>query len=274
MTINILARQLRWLLIPAFHLLAGCDNLIEYSPYQAGIGADPKRNIQVVEDLEALGKGSFSPFKIALISDSHSWYDDLQDQVKQLNQTDSIDLVVHMGDITQSGLSREFSWYNDITGKLKYPLITIIGNHDYLSNGGKIYQEEFGPVNFTLDYKDCRLVFFDDIVWEKNVEDPDFQWLYQSCDAPEAKHRLVFAHIPPWDEQMSVGNSRLYDDILIANQVELSVHGHTHNFFYGYKEANIPPLDTPFLVIGDSQDREIVILEVLADTLLVNRKKF
>lgn len=274
MTTKNVIRQIRWLLIPIFQLLTGCENLIEYSPYQAGIGAAPKRNLQVFDDLGARGKGSFTPFKIALIGDSHTWYDDLEDQVKQLNKTDSIDFVVHMGDITLSGIHREFIWYNEITGKLKHPLITIIGNHDYLSNGNDIYREEFGPVNFTLDYKDCRLVFFDNIVWEKNVQDPDFLWLYDACNTPESTHRVVFAHIPPWDQQMSIGNTRLYDEILTKNEVNLSVHGHTHTFFYGYKEAHRPPLNTPFLVTGDSQDREIVILEIQADTLLVNRKKF
>lgn len=272
-SINIV-HQLRWLLVTSILMLASCNNLIEYSPYQAGIGAHPKRNVQVVDDLGARGKEEFTPFKIALIGDSHTYYDDLEDQVRELNKIDSIDFVVHMGDLTLSGIHREFIWYNDITGKLRHPLITIIGNHDYLSNGAEIYKEEFGPVNFTLDYRNCRLVFFDNIVWEKNVQDPDFQWLYQACDAPEAEHRVVFAHIPPWDEQMSIGNTRLYDEILTNNEVDLSVHGHIHRFFYGYKEAHLPPLHTPFLVTGDSQDREIVILELRADTLLVNRKKF
>jgi calcineurin-like phosphoesterase family protein len=258
-----------------FLVLVSCDNLIEYSPYQAGVNTgNQQRNIQIINQLTEEGKGEFQPFKIALIGDSHTYYDDLKDQIRILNQTDSIDFVVHLGDITLSGTHREFLWYGELIDGLNLPLITLIGNHDCLSSGDYIYYDMFGPSNFTLDYHGCRLVFFDNIVWERNVEDPDFKWLYNACDTDEAVHRLVFAHIPPWDEQLSIGNGFVYNKIMQDQNVSLSINGHSHSFSYGHRKEEEIPYDIPFLVIGDSKDREIVILEVLADTLLVNRKKF
>lgn len=251
---------------------SSCENLIEYSPYQAGVDSyGEKRNVRAVNDLEEQSHNVFKPFKIALIGDSHTYYDDFQAQIKALNNVDSVDFVVHNGDITLSGIYREFLWYDDITKNLDYPLITIIGNHDYLSNGQHLYKEMFGPANFTLDYNNCRFVFFDDIIWEKNVKDPDFEWLNDALNVKEdITHVFVFAHIPPWSKQFSVGNHLLFNKIIEDHGVSLSVYGHAHSFFYGEKDN----CDVPFLVTGDAEDREIVLLKVQSDTLIVTRESF
>lgn len=249
-----------------------CENLIEYSPYQAGVESfGEKRNVQTIRDLEEQSLDGFHPFRIALIGDSHTYCDDFQKQITALNEMDSIDFVVHNGDITLSGIYREFVWYEDITNDLRKPLITLIGNHDFLSNGEYIYREMFGPFNFTLDYNNCRLVFFDDTIWEKNVEDPDFGWLNEALDVGEGiTHVFVFAHIPPWSKQFSVGNHYLYNTIIEEQDVSLSVHGHTHSYFYGKRDDS----EVPFLVTGDTEDREIIVIDVQADTLMVSRKTF
>ncbi|PWE00556.1 metallophosphoesterase family protein [Marinilabilia rubra] len=253
-------------------IVSSCENLIEYSPYQAGVGSYGKQgNLQSIRGLENGSHAEFKPFKIALIGDSHTFYDDFQLQIKALNKMDSIDFVVHNGDITLSGIYREFVWFEDITKDLNHPLITLIGNHDFLSNGEYIYKDMFGPFNFTLDYNNCRFVFFDDTIWEKNVEDPDFKWLKNACSVgDDITHIFVFAHIPPWSKQFSVGNHYLYNKIIEDQNVSLSVHGHTHSYFYGKREDS----DVPFLVTGDTEDRQIVVLDVQADTLMVSRESF
>lgn len=259
--------------IIAFSLLAtGCNNIIEYSPYQSGTGELPQNlNEKTINRLEQKSSAKFKSFRIAIIGDSHTYYDDFRDQIKALNAIDSIDFVIHNGDITLSGIHREFMWFNDIVSELKYPMLTIIGNHDFLSNGDLVYQEMFGSLNFTLDYNNCRFVFFDDIIWEKNIEDPDFQWLHQVSQKNDSiTHVCVVSHIPPWSDQFSMGNRYLFYKILEENNVKLSIHGHTHSFFSGYREE----CEVPFLVSGDATDREIILLEIKQDTLLIDRKSF
>jgi 3',5'-cyclic-AMP phosphodiesterase len=131
-----------------------------------------------------------------------------------------------------------------------------------------MYFEMFGDFNFVLEYNNCRLVFFDDNIWERNVQDPDFEWLAQNLsNGDQYTHQFVFAHIPPWSQPFSIGNRLLYNYIMETNNVTASIHGHTHTFSY-----TKPFGDIPYLVTGDSQDREIVVLEVLSDTILVDRK--
>ncbi|PZX15311.1 calcineurin-like phosphoesterase family protein [Breznakibacter xylanolyticus] len=207
---------------------------------------------------------------MALIGDSHTYYDDFEDQVAAINRMDSIDFVIHMGDLTLSGINREFQWYGRIIDNLSLPVITLIGNHDCLSNGELVYREMFGPFNFSLVYNNCQLVFFDDNIWERNVKDPDFQWLHNELqNGKGVSHQLVFAHIHPWDGQFSVGNTYLYNQIMESNNVTASIHGHAHKFSYDKRFGKIP-----YLITGDSTDREVVVLEVQKDTILVNRKTF
>lgn len=253
-------------------LFTGCDNLIEYSPYQTGTGDLPQNlNAKAVTALENKSSESFQPFRIAIIGDSHTYYDDFEDQISELNKIDSIDFVIHTGDISLSGIHREFVWFNEITSSLRRPMTTVIGNHDFLSNGNLVFENMFGPLNFTFDYNNCHFVYFDDIILEKNMEDPDFEWLHTALEPEEPKtHVFLISHIPPWSDSFSVGNSYLFYKILEDQNVTLSIHGHTHSFFNGHREE----CEVPFLVSGDATDREIIILEVQQDTVLVNRKSF
>jgi Icc-related predicted phosphoesterase len=253
-------------------VIAGCNNLIEYSPYQAGVGIGKDHlNLKTIDSLSKKSSDSFQPFRIALFGDTHTFYDDFEDYIKIFNSMDSIDFVVHNGDLTNSGIYREFVWFKDIIGNLKLPLITIIGNHDFLGNGESVYEDMFGPLNFTMKYNNCKFVFFDDTVWEKNIQDPDFEWLMEACKSEEnTSHVIVISHIPPWDDQLSIGNRYLFYKILDDNNVSLSIHGHTHSYFYGTKDG----CKVPFLVTGDATDREIVLLDVQKDSIGISRKTF
>lgn len=252
-------------------LLFSCEDLFEYSPYQVDTSeTDQKRNVKAMAKIALQSSEAFKPFKIAIIGDSHTYYDDFNDQVKAVNKLDSIDFVVHMGDVTLSGIYREFVWFAEIIDQLKYPVVTIIGNHDCLANGESMYEEMFGDFNFDLEYNDCHLVFFDDNIWERDGEDPDFLWLSKNLSlSDEYTHQFVFAHIQPWDQQFSIGNRYFYNYILEQNAVTASIHGHTHSFSYSEYFGKIP-----YLVTGDSEDREIVVLEVLKDGIRVDRKQF
>ncbi|MFT3738075.1 MAG: metallophosphoesterase [Breznakibacter sp.] len=250
--------------------LPGCEGLFEYSPYQVRTAVTgTARNGKTLELLAQQSSETFKPFKIALISDSHTFYDDFEDQVAALNRMDSIDFVIHLGDITLSGIYREFVWYAEIIDKLRKPILTVIGNHDCLSNGEIMYREMFGPSNLTVVYNNCKLVLFDDIIWERNVTDPNFQWLYDQLGESRAyTHQLVFAHIHPWDAQFSVGNKLLYNQLMEMHGVSMSVHGHAHKYQYSEYFGKIP-----YLLVGDSEDREIVVLEIKETEITVNRKK-
>lgn len=239
-------------------LFCSCENMIEYSPYKAGVKLPYKDlNIKALEQIQARSSQSFEPFVIGVFGDTHTYYDDFVDQVKHFNSIDTLDFVVHMGDITLSGIYREFLWYSEIVSDLKHPLITLIGNHDFLSNGEYMYREMFGPFNFTIVYNDCLFVFFEDIIWEKDVKDPDFDWLEEQLkNSGDFRYRFVFSHIPPWSGEFSKGNEFYFNMLLDKYDVDLSVHGHMHSYYLG-KRYSSGPL---YLTTSESKARETFVI--------------
>lgn len=246
-----------------------CNDIIEYSPYQAGVKLPARElNVAAIDSIQDVSKQEFAPFSIGLISDSHTWYDQFEEQINHLNQQDSIDFVVHLGDLTLSGIYREFIWFHEVSSKLTHPLITVIGNHDYLSNGEVMYQEMFGPLNFTLVYNNCLFVFMDDVIWEKNVEDPDFEWLESVLkDSEKYQYRFVLSHIPPWSEDFSIGNQYYFEMLLNKYKVDLSIHGHSHH--YQYRESKDD--NTNHLIVPSAKNKEILFLHIEEESYTIQR---
>jgi len=259
------------LLIPVIILLlltsivSSCDEVIEYSPYQNIIKDEWKnQNSASIKQLNNQAKKGFKPFKIALIGDSHTYYDNLEKQVKYINTLSDLDFVIHMGDLTLSAINREFNWYSDIINKIEVPVITLIGNHDCLANGYNIYSKMFGPSNFDFSHKGVKFVVLDDVVWEKHVEDPDFEWFSEAIvNDKDYKHVIPFAHIPPWDEQFSYGNELFYNYLLEQNDISLSVHGHIHRY-----DVRQPYGAVNYLSVPSSNRDQLVIMDIQADTIL------
>ena len=62
----------------------------------------------------------------------------------------SIDFVIHGGDMSDFGVTKEFLWQRDIMNGLKVPYVALIGNHDCLGTGEETYKTVFGPTNFSF----------------------------------------------------------------------------------------------------------------------------
>ncbi|WP_439183795.1 metallophosphoesterase family protein [Carboxylicivirga taeanensis] len=256
------------IVILAIGVLTSCEEIIEYSPYQNIVPNKWKnQNVRNYNELLPAANDTFEPFKVALISDSHTYYDEFVDQVAFINAQSEYKFVIHLGDITLSANSREFEWYSDIMNTINIPVITLIGNHDCLGNGYSIFTEMFGQSNFFFEYKEVKFVIFDDIIWEKNIVDPDFKWLDTALkNDGDYKHVLPFAHIPPWDDQFSLGNELLYNKIMESNDIPLSIHGHGHSYNWSQPYGEVNYLSVPAPIRN-----ELIVLDIQADTVIVER---
>jgi len=219
-----------FILIILLHI--SCSDIIEYSPYQVKVNQSQiylnQENLIRIQNLEST---DLNPFKIVLISDTHTEYDDLNHIIIELNKRDDYDFIINIGDITESGLYKEYKWYSDIIKTLNKPIITVIGNHDCRSNGKYIYDEMFGNPNFTFEYNNCKFIIFNDIIWGEDLENPDFEWFNTSLhNDKQFNHVIPFSHIPPWDGQFSYANEMTFNYILDNNNITYSFHGHDHHF--------------------------------------------
>jgi len=230
-------------------ILTRCDNIFEYSVYEAGVKTADKnttaKNIKLLENI----KLESQDFKFAFVTDVHFFYNNLRRVINDINKNDDILFVIFGGDIADQALLKEFEIFSDIMQNLNKPYFTVIGNHDYNSNGSIIYKEMFGDYNYSFEFNNNKFVLFDDIIWESN-KDPDFDWLsLELSDHAKFNQIFAFAHIPiVVSQDLSAEMKETYNSIMIENNVSLSVHGHTHGYFYEKGEVDyliVPALKKP-----------------------------
>ena len=116
-------------------LLTGCDTVFDVHPYDVRVKGETNLNAKNIQKIGQTVK-SKDTIRFAGISDSHQWYDDLQKAVNDINsRQDSIDFVIHCGDISDFGATREMKWTRERMLKLKMPSVVLLGNHDCLGTG-------------------------------------------------------------------------------------------------------------------------------------------
>ncbi|MCK9271233.1 MAG: metallophosphoesterase [Bacteroidales bacterium] len=269
-------RRFQIILIIALTLFlatTACERVFEYSLYSSNVRNDRRdthrKNLEKLRLIESQ-MADEDTFKIGLISDSHTYYNSLADVAEQIENDTNIDLVLHGGDLTDGGMIAEYNIFHQLMHDLKAPYFTVIGNHDCLANGRYIYNEMFGPENYSFVFKNCKFVFFNNIIWELNNAEPDYQWLRDELFSNIAYDRLfVIAHIPPWSDQFTPLNTYAYRNMMDSANVAMSIHGHHHDHYFGnYFGDRIP-----YLVIGSPGKDTWCTLTVTPDTLILETKK-
>ena len=153
-----------------------CDNFFEYSVYEASVKTAQKnttaKNLQLIKEIQI----ESSDFKFAVVTDSHIFYTNFNTVLDDINKNEDISFVIFGGDLAEQGLLKEYELFYGLMENLQKPYLTVIGNHDYNSNGGEIYMKMFGDYNYSFKFNENKFIFFDDIVWESK-KNPDFDWL-------------------------------------------------------------------------------------------------
>ena len=260
-SINIYQSIIRILLLSVVVFISGCEKVFDYSPYNANIKNKNLTNINL-EKINEINTDTCHFFKFAIIADNHFHYDRLKSIVNHINKNSGISFVLHAGDMTDRGVLKEYEFFYDIIKKVNVPYLTVIGNHDYRSNGEDIYKQIFGKLNYSFAFNNCKFIMFDDVFWESN-KTPDFNWLEtELSDNGLYQQVFVIAHIPPYSDQFDTYNENIYKNLLEENNVRLSIHGHNHSYYYdeAYNDG------VKYLVVNDIMDYSYCIVTVNSDT--------
>ena len=133
-----------------FVLLTSCD-LIDYHPYDGRITYKEDKDINEMNIFKIRNAcQDKDTIRFIFTGDTQRWLDETNDFVKHVNQRDSIDFVIHGGDLTDFGIKKEYIWQHSILSKLKIPYVALIGNHDIIGNGELVYEDMYGPKNFSF----------------------------------------------------------------------------------------------------------------------------
>ncbi|MDY4890384.1 MAG: metallophosphoesterase [Prevotella sp.] len=214
--------------------LAACDGVFHYHPYDVRFDGPydiNKRNMQKIEQ-QCLNKDTLV---FAFVSDSHNWLSSTEDMVKDVNSRSEIDFVIHGGDLTDCGTTREFEWTRSILQKLRKPYVALIGNHDFLGTGEEVFLQMFGPLDFSFIAARIKFVCLNTNATEYNylAAVPNFDFMEDQfhSDSLLFDRTIVCMHARPYSEQFNNN---------VAKSFELYMHffpglifclnGHDHCF--------------------------------------------
>ncbi|HEY4651551.1 MAG TPA: metallophosphoesterase [Pontibacter sp.] len=248
--------------------LQACDKF-EYSPYEVRLNEDERllnpKNISRIQELN-IPRNTTVTF--ALISDTQGFYGDTEAIVNHLNGRNDVQFVFHNGDITDFGLLKEFRLINKRLGKLKFPLVTVIGNHDATNNGKQVYREMYGPYDFSFTAGHSKFIFLNTNNWEFDGSAPNLAWLETELqDRDQYDQVFVLSHIPPNDDSFGADKLVRYRELMDKYNVSMSIHGHGHNFeTYQFKEGG-----TRYMNIGDADDEEYIVMKATNNSVTFER---
>lgn len=222
-------RQLFPLLL--FALFSTSCELIDYHPYDVHISGTTDVNATNIARIENACKGK-RQIRVAVIGDSHRWYDELRIFVKNINNRNDIDFVIHDGDISEYGYTKEFLWTRDILDKLNVPYVALIGNHDCLGTGCDSYNAVFGPTNFGFVAGNIKFVCVNTNALEYDYSEPipDFNFLAGQVRNDITLHSVGVMHARPGDDVFNnnvAGVFHYYLTQLPGLMCCINGHGHT-----------------------------------------------
>lgn len=213
-------------------IFQSCE-MIEYHPYDGRIKGETdinKKNIKRIEE-SCLNKESIT---FILVSDTQRWYDETEDFVKNVNKRNDIDFVIHGGDVTDFGLTKEFMWQRDILNKLNVPYVVLLGNHDCLANGTDIFHNIFGEVNFSFIAGRTKFVCLNTNALEFDYSHPvpDFQFIEQEKENRKEEYdKTVMAmHVRPFSEQFNNNVANVFQRYIKEfPNLQFCLNGHDHS---------------------------------------------
>jgi len=223
------AIQFIFLILPI--LFGGC-NAFEYHPYDGRITGATNINVKNIERIETNCAGRDS-IRFIVMGDTQRHYDETEAFVKAANRRTDIDFIIHGGDISDFGVTKEFMWMRDIMNKLHAPYVVILGNHDCLGNGEEIYNKIFGKENFTFMAGNVKFVCLNTNAMEYDYSRPvpDFGFIEEEYEKHTEGHEktVVAMHVPPYSGDFNNNVARVFQhEINMFPNLQFCLHAHEH----------------------------------------------
>ena len=223
----------RFLLAAAAGLLLTACDLIDYHPYDTRVSGPHDLNRRNIERIERNLAGRDS-VRFAVMSDTQRWYDETNDCVRAINRRGDVDFVVHCGDVSDFGVSREFELQRDIFEKLDMPYVVLLGNHDCLGTGADTFRYVFGDPNFSFNAGNVHFVCLNTNAFEYDYSTavPDFTFIRTDRDSlpPTATRTVVAMHAQPMSDQFNNNVADVFEQELRKYpSLQFCICGHEHH---------------------------------------------
>lgn len=239
--------------LPVLLLVSACEKF-EYSPNEVRLEENEKDLTRKnLDQIAALHLEQKNTFRFAVISDTQRFYDELDDVVEALKKRSDLDFVILTGDITDFGTTKEYRWINERMQELNMPFLTVIGNHDCVGNGKKIYKAMYGPYDYTMNIGRNRFVFINTNSREFDDPVPDLNFFRSALqDTANFDQAFVLSHIPPFDGDFEKSMEEEFTHISRDSKVKVSIHGHKHKYEEPTKYYDD---EVEYLIVGSVEKR-------------------
>lgn len=206
--------------------------LIEYHPYDTRVSGARRVNSVNVQRIEEAMCGRTS-YRFAVISDTQRCYDDTHDAVAAIDARGDVDFVIHCGDVSDFGATREFMWQRDILNRLAMPYVCLLGNHDCLGTGEESFSEVFGDPDFAFTVGTTRFICLNTNAMEYDYSHPvpDFNFIEREFRklAPAIERTIFVMHVRPFEFQFNNNVAQVFQHYLTRFPgMEFCIYGHEH----------------------------------------------
>jgi len=253
--------------------LISCEGLFDYSPYQIDFDSENK-GVNATNLNRLLRTNQSDTITIAFTGDTHNYFDELGYFVDKVNTLPNIDFVIHVGDIADFGLPKQYLWGNGYLLNLEVPYLVLIGNHDLVGNGVEAYNEMFGNLDFSFVYHEIKFIFqnTNSLEFANKGNVPDLNWLEQQLlPTSDYIRAVVICHVPPNDEDFDASLvNEFYQTVSKYNNVIMLVHGHQH-----HHEVYYPTADSiPFVNVYGAEYRMMTLVKFYQGEIFVENEAF
>lgn len=215
-------------------LSVSCRDVFDIHPYDVDFDGEEDINGKNMARIERLCANRDS-IRFVVTGDTQGWYDETSDMVDDINGRGDIDFVIHGGDLSNYGVTREFVLQRDILQRLNVPYVALIGNHDCLGTGIEVFRRMYGDLNFSFVAGKVKFVCLNTNALEYDFSEaiPDFDFIQSQLDkGTEDYDKTVFCmHSPPFNEQFNNKVVHAFDHyVRLFPDVQFCTSGHLHRF--------------------------------------------
>lgn len=214
-------------------ITTSCE-LLESHPYDVHITGETNINQHNIERIKH-NCSQKEEIRFIFMGDTQRWYNETEDFVEAVNQRSDIDFVIHGGDISDFGATKEFMWQRDILNELSIPYVVIIGNHDYLGNGEQAFRKVFGLPNFSFVAGGIKFTCLDTNALDNSYERaiPDFSFIEETISQEKESYEksIIAMHVPPFDLIFNNNVNKVFENYVKQyDNLLFCLHAHTHHW--------------------------------------------
>ncbi|MHA1977633.1 MAG: metallophosphoesterase [Candidatus Hodarchaeales archaeon] len=163
-------------------------------------------------------------------------FTELYEEMIASDQGNTMDFILHLGDITASGNDKSLQKFQKISKTSNIPVFTTPGNHDIkLSDSTTYYERYFGKAEYFFEYNGFLFITLNSS--SGFYSENSFSLLTELLLGSPSTPKIIFTHVPIFDPRpgkdhalINVTQTSKLLSLLNNSNVKAVISGHIHYF--------------------------------------------